>query len=62
MSTVDYTKPDKIFTVPTSVTRNGVAYMGPDVKVNARDAEHAKEVAKEFGHTLNRYFPPREVS
>lgn len=62
MSTVDYTKPDKIFTVPTSVTRNGVAYMGPDVKVNARDAEHAKEVTREFGHRPNPYFPPKEVS
>jgi hypothetical protein len=59
--TLDYTTPKKVFRVSTAVTRNGVAYMGPDIKVNARDAQHAEEVAKSLGHEPNRYFPPREV-
>lgn len=59
--TLDYTIPKKVFTVATSVIRDGVAYMGPDIKVNARDVGHAQEVAKSLGHTSNRYFPPVEV-
>lgn len=58
---IDLTKGDKTFVVPTSVIRNNRSYMGPDVKVNARDSEHAKQVVQEAGHTPNSYFFPKEV-
>ena len=35
--------------------------MGPDVRVNARDAEHAKEIVRQHGHTVNRHFEPTEI-
>ncbi len=58
---IDLTKGDKTFIVSTRVVRDGVAYMGPDVKVNARNAEHAKDVTRDNGHIPNPYFPPKEV-
>lgn len=44
MKEIDLRLGNREFVVSTTVTRNGTAYMGPDVRVNARDAEHAKEV------------------
>lgn len=58
---IDLTKGSKEFVVPTSIVRDGVAYMGPDVKVTARDASHAKEVASGAGHQPNPNFGLREV-
>jgi hypothetical protein len=58
---IDYTQPTKTYKVSTTVVRAGVAYMGPDIKVNARDAKHAEAVAREKGHEPNKHFPPEEV-
>ena len=43
MKPINYTKGDKTFEVSTKVIREGVAYMGPDILVTARDIEHAKQ-------------------
>jgi hypothetical protein len=59
---IDLTKGNRQFVVPTTVHRNGGLFMGPGVKVDARDANHAKEVAMEHGHEPNVYFHPREVT
>lgn len=61
MSDIDLRKGDREFRVPTTVTRNGISYMGPDVLVTGRDVEHALEVVKQAGHTPNHYFPPKEI-
>lgn len=55
---IDLTKPKRVYDVTTRVTHGGEPSMGPVVRVNARDAEHAKQVAREAGHTPNEYFPP----
>ena len=61
MIEIDLTIGSKIFRVPTTVIRDGIAYMGPDVKVNARSEEHAKTVAQQAGHIPNPHFPPKEI-
>ena len=61
MKEIDLRPGTKEFRVSTAVTRNGTAYMGPDVRVNARDSEHAKEIVRQNGHTVNRHFEPMEI-
>jgi len=61
MSEVDLRPGTKEFVVSTQVTRDGTAYMGPDVRVNARDSEHAMEIVRQNGHTVNRHFEPQEI-
>ena len=61
MKEVDLRPGTREFVVTTEVTRGGTAYMGPEVRVNARDSEHAKEVVKQNGHKVNSYFEPKEV-
>ena len=61
MKEVDLRPGTREFVVPTAVTRNGTNYMGPDVRVNARDLEHAKEIVRQNGHEVNRYFEPTEI-
>ncbi len=61
MKEIDLRPGNLEFIVPTAVTRNGTDYMGPDVRVNARDAEHAKEVVRQNGHKVNRHFEPTEI-
>lgn len=40
---------------------NGERYLGPTVRVNARDSQHAEEVAKSLGHQPNEHFSPVKV-
>ena len=61
MGEIDLRPGTREFVVSTAVTRGGKAYMGPDVRVNARDAEHAKEVVRQNGHQINRYFELTEI-
>lgn len=58
---IDLTMPAKTFVVSTTVTQHGVAYMGPDVKVNAHDARDAERRVTEAGHKVNSCFPPQQV-
>lgn len=58
---IDLTEGTKEYIVPTRVVRGGIAYMGPDVKVNAKDKNDAKRVASKAGHQPNEHFPVREV-
>lgn len=57
MNQIDLTKGDRTYVVPTKVVRFGIAFMGPDVKVTARDTGHAAEQVKAAGHELNSSFP-----
>jgi hypothetical protein len=57
---IDLTKGNREFVVTTTVTRDGVAYMGPQVLVTARDHKHAEQVAREAGHKPNPHFGPEE--
>jgi hypothetical protein len=59
--TIDLTSGTRTFEVPTAVIREGTSYMGPTVKVTARDAAHAKDLTKQAGYSPNRYFGPTEV-
>lgn len=61
MREVDLSTPGKIFRVPTSVTRGGVAYMGPDVMINANDAADARRRVAAAGHVVNPHFDPVEI-
>lgn len=61
MSEIDLRQGNKTFRVSTSVNREGIAYMGPDVIVTARDETHAKEQVKQAGHTPNPHFPPERI-
>lgn len=61
MTFIDKTIPSTKFDVTTVDVRNGVGYMGPTVRVNARDQWHAKEVVEKMGYTYNPHFPPEEV-
>ena len=58
MALIDKTIPTRTFDVST--VRDG-HYMGDDVRVHARDAEHAKEVVRQHGYEVNLHFEPREV-
>lgn len=55
---IDLTDGKRTYDVSTTVVRNGERYMGPTVRVTARDENHAKEVAAKAGHQSNPYFPP----
>lgn len=57
---IDLRPGQKEFRVTTKVQRNGTWYMGPQVLLNARDAIHAEQVARDHGHVVNEYFPPEE--
>lgn len=57
---VDLTIPTKTFTVPTSIHKNGRAYMGPEIKINAHDSNDALKRTQEAGYTPNPHFPPKE--
>lgn len=61
MPLIDLTTPERTFDVPTVRVEGPNHYMGDDVRVHARDAEHAKEVVRKAGYTTNRYFEPTEV-
>lgn len=58
---IDLTVPQREFRVPTTVKRNGVAYMGPEVRINAHNAEDAIRRIEQAGHTYNNNFRPDEV-
>lgn len=61
MKEIDLRPGNREFVVSTTVNRNGTDYMGPDVRVNARDSEHAKEIVRQHGHKVNRYFEPTAI-
>lgn len=57
---IDLREGAREFSVPTSVVREGVAYMGPNVLVNARDEKHAIEKVEQAGHRRNTHFEVKE--
>lgn len=61
MKEIDLRPGIREFVVSTRVIRDGEAYMGPNVRVNARNAEHAKEVVRQHGHEVNPHFEPTEI-
>lgn len=58
---IDKSIPDTKYDVTTVNRRNGVGYMGPVVRVNARDENHAKQVAESLGHEVNTHFGPTKA-
>lgn len=58
---IDKSIPETKYDVNTVDRRNGVGYMGPVVRVNARDTEHAKKVAESLGHEINTHFGPSKA-
>lgn len=62
MNEIDLTIPKDTYRVPVVVTRHGVNYMGPDVKVNAHSAEDAVRRVKEAGYRPNSWFGPTKTS
>ncbi len=61
MKTIDMTPGKKTFLVPTAVIRDGISYMGPEVKIQANSGQDARERVQKEGYTPNSYFPPREI-
>lgn len=57
MKDVDLRSGTREFEVPTK--HDG--YMGPDVKVTARDETHAKEIVKNAGYSVNEHFAIKEI-
>jgi hypothetical protein len=62
MKEIDLTIPKGVYKVPVVDTRNGVDYMGPDIKINANDRWDAIERVKKLGYKPNQYFPPEEIN
>ena len=60
MKDIDLREGTREFRVFTRVVRNGTAYMGPDVIVNARDSWHAQQKVVAAGHSLNHNFSVKE--
>lgn len=58
---IDLTTPRRIFTVFTTVTRNGTKYMGERVKINAHNAGDAKQRVRDAGFEVNKHFEPEEA-
>lgn len=58
---IDLTIPQREYRVPTTVIRGGRAYMGPEVRINAHNAEDAIKRVEQAGHKYNNYFRPEEI-
>lgn len=58
MAFIDKTIPKRVFDVSTVRDKQ---YLGDDVRVNARDAQHAKQIVEESGYEVNKHFEPKEV-
>jgi hypothetical protein len=59
---IDLTTPTREYVVPTTVTRNGTAYMGPEVRINAHNSDDAIKRVEQAGHKYNNHFQPRETT
>lgn len=61
MDEIDLTVPKHEYRVPVVNTRNGVDYMGPDVKINAHSEADAIKRVEKAGYKPNSYFGPTKV-
>lgn len=62
MSEIDLTIPTSQYSVPTTVVRNGIGYMGPNVKINANNSQDAINRIEQAGYKYNNHFQPENIT